>query len=123
MVRKIILVRYHDTIPRSGVKSSRLHLVLTIIPNSVPFVVHGKISFLHILATVLPDEAKGPTLLAPIAVLVFWAVELGVLWVFLPTLLTHGRCPLWFIQECDPVQEGHLTQSWDLPRDFFFDSY
>ena len=71
----------------------------------------------------LPNEAERPTLLAPIAVLVPRAVELGVLWVFLPTLLAHGRCPLWPIQECDPVQEGHLTQSWNLPRDLFLHPY
>ena len=95
-------------------KSPRLHLILTVIPNPVPIVIHGGI-FFHVLATMLPNEAERPALPAPIAILVLRAVELGVLRVLLATFLAHGRCPLWPIQECDPIQEGHLTQSRNLP--------
>jgi hypothetical protein len=118
-----IISPYRDITPRSGVKSPRLHLVLTVVPNPFPVVIHGNILFLHVLAPMLPNEAKRPTLLTPVAVLVPWAVVLGVLWVFLPTLLAHGRRPFWPIQECNPIQEGHLTQSWNIPRDFFFYPY
>ena len=93
-------------------KTPRLHLVPTISPEVLVYVVHaivGNVLLVCDNALVPRDEAVRPASPAPSAILVSRALELTMLWVLLVTLGAGLRVPLRPIQQGDPLQEAHLV--------------
>ena len=96
--------------------SSRHYLVVVSPQVGITIViVHLKgVTIVHYLAPVPPNKPVRPRLLAPSTVLIPWALHLAMPWLLLATFGADWWGPVRAIEQCDPVEKGHLTQFLDF---------